>query len=66
MGTGEVHTEFWWRNLNEKDHLQDVDVKVEGQKQNGFSRSTMRGMDWIDLAQDWDRWRALVKSVRVP
>jgi hypothetical protein len=27
------------------------------------------GMDWIDMAQDWDRWRALVYSVmnlRVP
>jgi len=27
------------------------------------------GMDWIQLAQDWDRWRALVHAVmnlRVP
>jgi len=27
------------------------------------------GMDWIELAQDWDRWRTLVKAVmnlRVP
>ena len=22
-----------------------------------------RGMDWIDLAQDWNRWRALVNTV---
>jgi hypothetical protein len=27
------------------------------------------GMDWIDLPQDWDKWRALVNTVmdlRVP
>jgi hypothetical protein len=21
------------------------------------------GVDWIELAQDWDRWRALVNTV---
>jgi hypothetical protein len=21
------------------------------------------GMDWIDLAEDWDQWRALVNTV---
>jgi len=34
-----------------------------------FSGSGMLGMDWIDLAQDWDRWRTRVNAViylRVP
>ena len=26
----------------------------------------MWGMDWIDLAQDSDRWWALVMNLRVP
>jgi len=28
-----------------------------------------RGMDWIDLAQDWERWRAVfnaIMNLRVP
>ena len=24
--TGEVHTEFWWGNLRERDHLEDPGV----------------------------------------
>jgi len=29
----------------------------------GFSGSVMGDMDWIDLAQDRERWRALVNAV---
>jgi hypothetical protein len=25
-GTGEVHTEFWWGDLREVDHLEDLGV----------------------------------------
>jgi hypothetical protein len=25
-GTGELHTEFWWGNLRERDHLEDIRV----------------------------------------
>jgi len=67
-GGREVYTEFWWGNLRERGHLGDPGVygriilKWIFRKWNG-------GMDWIDLAQDRDRWRALVNMVmnlRVP
>jgi hypothetical protein len=34
-----------------------------GKYLNGSSRSGMGGMDWIDMAQDRDRSRALVNAV---
>jgi len=63
-GRGEVYTGFWWGNLRERDHLKDpgLDGRI-------ILRWMFRGMDWIDLAQDRDRWRALVHAVvnlRVP
>jgi hypothetical protein len=63
-----VHTGFWWEDPREGDHLGDLDVdgriilKRIFKKWNG-------GMDWIELAQDRDMWRALVNAVmnlRVP
>jgi hypothetical protein len=63
MGTGEVHTKFWWENLREGDHLEDpgIDRRIIliciFEKWDG-------GMKWIDLAQVRDRRRALVNEVR--
>jgi hypothetical protein len=63
-----VHTGFWWGYLREGDHLGDpgVDWRIIliwiFKKWGG-------GMDWIELTQDRDRWRAVVNAVmniRVP
>jgi hypothetical protein len=52
----------------ERDQLEDL--HVDGRIiLNWFFRKWIWGMDWTDLAQDRDRWRALVNAVmnlRVP
>ena len=65
--TGEVRVGFWWGNLRERDHLKNVGVDGgEYQKGNLIGWEIM---DWINLAQDWDKLRDFVKKVmniRVP
>ena len=57
-----MDTGFWWEDLRERDHLEDLDVdgrmilKCTFKKWDG-------GMDWIQLAQDRDRWLAVVNAV---
>jgi hypothetical protein len=63
-----MHTGFWWGDLREGDHLGDpgVDVRI---KLEWIFKKWDSGMDRIELAQDTDRWRALVNAVmnlRVP
>jgi hypothetical protein len=66
----EVYTGLLWRNLREGDHLEDTGVnrniilKWIFERLNGGG-----GIDWLDLVQDRDRWRAVVNTVmnlRVP
>jgi hypothetical protein len=53
---------FWREIQKERDHLEGLDlggriiIKWIFEKQNG-------GMDWINLAQDRDQWRALANTV---
>jgi hypothetical protein len=66
---GEVHTRFWWGDLREADHLEDLGVDGSIILKWIFKKWDGGGMDWIDMAQDRDRWRALVNAVmnlRVP
>jgi hypothetical protein len=63
-----VHTGFWWAELTEPDHLEDPGV--DGRIILKWNlKKWAGGIDWIDIAQDRDRWRALVNAVtnlRVP
>jgi len=49
-------------NLRERGHLENLNVGGRIILKWIF-RKWNRGMDWMDLAQDRDRWRALVKEV---
>ena len=55
-------TEFWWGNLREGDHLEDLVIGGRIILKWVF-RKLDDGMDWIDMAQDRDRWQALVNAV---
>jgi hypothetical protein len=57
-----VYTGFWWPKLNERDHLKDKGVDGRIILTWIFSKWN-RDMDWIDLAQDRDRWQAPVNAV---
>jgi len=65
----EAYTGFWWGNVKGKRplgrpwHIWEENIKTNLQEE------FCGGMDWIDVAQDRNRWRALVNAVmylRVP
>jgi len=62
-GTGEVHTGFWWGDLRERDHLEDLSVDGRVILKWIFKKWDEESMDWIDLAEDRDRCLALVNAV---
>jgi len=58
-----MHAGFWWGNLRESDYLEDTGVDEKIILRWIFRKWDGRSMDWIDLAEDRDRWRALVNAV---
>jgi hypothetical protein len=56
----EACTAFWWGNLRERDRLGDLGVYRRIILRWIFRKRDVGAVDWIRLAQDGDRWRALV------
>ena len=49
--------------------MEDLGVEREDNIKNDSSRSRLGDIDWIDLAEDRDRWRVVVNAavnLRVP
>ena len=57
----EGHTGFWWGNLRERDHWEDlgVDRKIISK----LIKALDGVVNWIDPAQDREMWWALVNTV---
>jgi hypothetical protein len=52
-------TRFWWESPKERDHSEDrgVDERMRSEWMIGWEC-----VEWIELAQDRDWWRALVNT----
>jgi hypothetical protein len=50
-------------NLKERDHLKDLGEEEVDNSKNRFFKKWDGKVDWIELAEDRDRWRALVNAV---
>jgi hypothetical protein len=59
-----VYTGFWWGNLRERDRWGDPGVDGRFNIRMDLQEVGCGCEDWIGLAQDRDRWRALVSALR--
>jgi hypothetical protein len=55
-----MHVGYWWQSQKVRDHWEDQEDVGVWTILRWIGRD---GVDWIDLAQDRDRWRALVNMV---
>jgi hypothetical protein len=64
MGKGELCTGFWWGKPEGKRPLGRPRRRWEDNVRMDLKEVGCECEDWIGLAQDRDKWRALVSAVR--
>jgi hypothetical protein len=58
-----MHIGYLWESQKERDHWEDqIRRRVDNIKMD-LREIRWDGVDWIDMAQDRDQWRALVNTV---
>jgi hypothetical protein len=70
-GRREMHTEFWWGKLKERDYTEDVRRRRGrgGNIMSGIKEMGWEGVNWINVAKDGEKSWSVVKAVinlRVP
>jgi hypothetical protein len=68
-GRGEAYTGLWWGNILGERPLGRPKRRWKGNLKIDLQEIGCGGVDWVELAQDRDRWQALVTAVmnlRVP
>ena len=65
MGRGEVHTEFWWGNLRERNYFGRPRRRWKDNIKMDLQEVRYWDLDWIDLGQNRDGWRAFANAVRI-
>jgi hypothetical protein len=58
-----VHAGFWWSGLKERDRLENLGFVGRKILKRSLQDLGWGGKNWIALAQDKDRWWALVNAV---
>jgi hypothetical protein len=64
-----MHVGYWWSSQKERDHWVDQDVGGWSILKCFLREIGWDGVDWMDMAQDRNQWRAHVNTVlnlRVP
>ena len=62
-GRGEAYTGFWWGKPDGKKPLGRPGRRWEDNIKMNLQEVGCVGMDWSELAEDRDGWRALVNAV---